>query len=348
MRIIFDGTSIFDRQKMGLSTYCYEIIKSISEIDGENEYFLGVRPSRWMRAENVFGENVKLKRIVSVDLGERFMPIGFTLGKFDVYHGLSNKLCLGIPSRRYAITLHDTHGAKNRAKRMCEVADIVITVSHFSKRRIAEELGTSERKIMVVYNGVSSKFYRKEKHIVEQKRKEFSKVHGGDGFVLCVITDDTYKNVDKILSVTRRLLERNKDLRVIFVGKDVRGKISQENRGIVHIGYVTAEVLCDMYNMADVMFFPAVSGGFGLPVVEAMACGCPVVTSRNTAQDEIGGDACLRCDPNSEDEMLEALEKILRSDDVREELIRKGSERAKLFSWRKAAEELLKIYREIS
>lgn len=349
MKILFDGTTIFDLYKMGLSTYAYEIVKNITELDKTNRYFLGVRPSRWKNIREV-DMDVRIKRIFSLDLMEdRFIPIALTTGKFDIYHGLSNKLCFGILARRYVLTLHDHYGKRDKVRMMSSFADIVITISQFAKERISEKYGIREEKIRVVYNGVSSIFSRKEEAYIDLKKKEFESKYGGGMFILCVITDDTYPNIKKIVFTVDLITRKHRDVKALFVGKDVSQYIEPESRDrLILIGYVQKETLCELYNISDVLFFPAVSGGFGLPVVEAMACGCPVITSRGTAQDEISGDSALKCDPNSEEEMLEHLEKILFSADLRNEFSLKGIQRAKLFSWKKAADSILRIYKEIS
>lgn len=342
MKILFDGTSIFEKYKMGLSTYSFEIIKNICDLDKGNKYFIGVRTSRW---KNIRGIDVdaRIEKILSLDIAD--IPLAFSSKKFDIYHGLSNRLCFGIIAKKYILTLHDTHGKKEKIKRMANLADIIITVSYFSKKKISEELGIPDWKIRVVYNGVSPLFSIKEENYIEMKRREFKNKFGAERFVLCMITDDTYKNIKNIISVINYITEKYKDVSALFVGKDVSDHINDRKR-MINIGYTSKELLCDLYNISELIFFPATYGGFGLPIVEAMACGLPVITSRGTAQDEIAGDAAIKCNPNSVDEMIHGIEKILNSPKIKKELSEKGLERAKIFSWKKSAEDTIKIYKE--
>lgn len=343
MRILFDGTSIFEKYKMGLSTYSFEIIRNITEIDRQNDYFIGVRTSRWKNIQKI-DLNAKIEKILSLEIAN--IPLAFLPKKFDIYHGLSNRLCFGIFAKKYILTLHDTHGKKEKLKRFCNLADIVITISNFSKKKISEELKIPEDKIRVVYNGVSPVFSIKDKKYVEMKKREFEEITGVRRFILCMITDDTYKNIKNIALVMNHITEKHKDVAALFVGKDVSEYI-KEGRKMINIGYVSKEILSDLYNISEVLFFPATYGGFGLPIVEAMACGLPVITSRGTAQDEISGDAAIKCNPNSIYEMIDGIEKILNSPQKQKELSEKGIERAKIFSWKKSAEEILKIYKEV-
>lgn len=346
MKILFDGTSIFEDLKMGLSTYSYEIVKNIYLADPTNQYFVGVRTSRW-KSIHKLDVNVKIEKLLSLSIGGDFLPLAFSPNKFDIYHGLANRLCFGIIAKKYILTLHDTHGRKKKLKKMCNLADLVITISNFSKRSIVEELGIPEKKIKVIYNGVSDIFTKKDQNYVSEKKKEFKSKYGGDRFILCVITDDTQRNIRNILFTITNITQKYKGVKAIFVGKDISEYIQTDKNNIINIGYVSKEKLCDLYNISDMLFFPATYGGFGLPVVEAMACGCPVLTSRGTAQDEIGDEAAEKCDPYSVDEMIEKMEKIISSPSLQQKLSEKGLERAKFFSWKKAAQQILETYREV-
>jgi len=116
---------------------------------------------------------------------------------------------------------------------------------------------------------------------------------------------------------------------------------------VVFTGYVSQEKLPCLYRNADLFVFPSLYEGFGLPVLEAMACGTPVITSNTSSLPEVAGDAAVLVDPYSVEDIADAMERVLTDPDLRTELSRKGKERAKQFTWEKCARETLKVYEEV-
>jgi glycosyltransferase involved in cell wall biosynthesis len=116
---------------------------------------------------------------------------------------------------------------------------------------------------------------------------------------------------------------------------------------IQHIGYVDDMELPALMNGADVFAYPSFYEGFGLPVLEAMQCGTPVVTSNTSSLPEVGGDACLYADPNSHQQLADQIYKVLSDSELKKSLSRKGIERSKQFSWEKCAAETLGIYEKL-
>jgi glycosyltransferase involved in cell wall biosynthesis len=134
-------------------------------------------------------------------------------------------------------------------------------------------------------------------------------------------------------------------------GKDVRGVRSEIQklrleRDAILTGYVPASDMPALYNACCLVAYPTLYEGFGLPVLEAMACGAPVITSNVSSLPELAGDAALLIDPRSPEELFEAMSRVIRECDVRETLLQRGLDRVHRFSWRATAEQTVQVYRE--
>ena len=118
-------------------------------------------------------------------------------------------------------------------------------------------------------------------------------------------------------------------------------------REVIFAGYVDEDELPAWYNAADLFVYPSLYEGFGLPPLEAMACGCPVITSNTSSLPEVVGDAGIMVDPHDVDALADAMERVLTDESLREDMRRRGLERAKRFSWQRSAREMWDIYEEV-
>ena len=119
------------------------------------------------------------------------------------------------------------------------------------------------------------------------------------------------------------------------------------NEKIIYLDYVKRENLPSLYSKAKLFIYPSLYEGFGLPVLEAMACGCPVITSNVSALNEIAGDAALFIDPNNHQSIAQGIKQVLENNNLRKEMTIKGLQQAKKFSWDRCAKETLKVYEEL-
>ncbi|GBD03765.1 D-inositol 3-phosphate glycosyltransferase [bacterium HR19] len=343
MKVILDGTQIFDEKGAGIKNYCLNIAQNLLKTSNmTDEIYIGVRPSRWNKIKNAEKYPLLYRRVKKIltfsIIGE---PLGILKEKFDIYHGLGGKIYRFLDNKKikYVLTIHhlEKKDEIERAKVFAKFADIIITISSFSKRRIIEKLNIDERKVKVIYNGVSEKFRPLP------NRDEIKKNFSGktEKIVLILITGDTVENIENIEKAIDILKKRFKGVRFISAGiKDVRG--------CENLGYIDEDRMVELYNLADVLLFPAVSGGFGLPIVESMACGCPVITSLGGAHEEIAGNSALLCNPYSPEDIAEKVEKILTSPELQKKLSEEGLKRAKMFSWEKSAKEIYEIYKSLT
>ena len=254
---------------------------------------------------------------------------------------------LPIKSRIRVVTIHDmchlampfSRGKKMVAKQLLRYAykksEKVITDSQFSRMEIQKYLGNSSGKIDVIYPGVDLEEFSPLQEIEAFKNKH----NLGDQIFLFVGNFKAHKNLEILLKAFE-LLHRS-SLQLVLVGKKGDPKISyliQNSRckeRIILLGEVSQEDLPLLYASASAFIFPSLYEGFGLPPLEAMACGCPVIASQAASIPEVCRDAALYFSPHSEIELAEQMERIIDDRSLRDELIAKGLDRCREFSWEK-------------
>ncbi len=214
----------------------------------------------------------------------------------------------------------------------------IITVSEFSKNEIRELLNIPADKIEVVYGAAP-----------EESADEVGKDISLSGrYILAVSSLDPRKNLKNLIAAF--LGSGIKDMKLVIVGsrntifrhKEFREAIGS-NPGIIFTGYVSDHELMGLYSRAEFFIYPSIYEGFGIPPLEAMACGCPVIVSMAASLPEVCGDAALYVNPLDIDDIKRAMSEILGNGELRQELISKGRERVKLFSWNASAKRLRKI-----
>jgi glycosyltransferase involved in cell wall biosynthesis len=230
--------------------------------------------------------------------------------------------------------------------------DHIISVSESTKRDTVEHLGVPEDKITVVYEAASPIFRPVDR---DEARDQVRNRHGVDGpFILFVSTIEPRKNVPSLLRAMWQLIECYKeDVTLVLAGG--KGWLFEDAFAVVEelkldkqvhfVGRVSSEDLLYLYNAAEMLAHPAFYEGFGLPPLEAMACGLPVVVSNVASLPEVVGDAGLLIDPHDVDELTVAMWRVLNDPELRQEMQEKGVRQAGRFSWERAARETLAIYR---
>jgi glycosyltransferase involved in cell wall biosynthesis len=218
----------------------------------------------------------------------------------------------------------------------------IVTVSEFSKQRIVERLRIPADRISVVPNGVDH-FDRVAPDARAIERLGLQR----DGYVLIVGNLSVGKNLARVLAAVEQLGERH-DWKFVVVGScDLKVFNSsaktnyEQSKSIVQAGFVSDGELRALYEQAGCFVFPSLYEGFGLPPLEAMSCGCPVVTSREASLPEVCGDAAVYCDARSVDDIAAKIAQVMNDATLRDDLRRRGRERAKRFTWDNAARRLL-------
>ena len=218
--------------------------------------------------------------------------------------------------------------------------DMYISISHGTKEGMIKYLKIPEKKIRVVHLGVNDIF----RPIEIEKTNDLP----DEPFIL---TDKPYPALFKIYYNLKKRGIKHK--LIVFSGRDYPGgKETVINLGlekdVFFGGYVSNKELVKLYNTADLYVRYVYYTGFGIPTVEAMACGCPVVVSNADAAPEVVGDAGILLDPNNVDEWVDAMYEVLTNEGLRQDLIKKGLKRAKMFSWEKTAKEIIKVYEDVA
>ncbi|PWH84975.1 glycosyltransferase family 4 protein [Brumimicrobium oceani] len=234
---------------------------------------------------------------------------------------------------------------KTRFPLFAEKAARICTVSDFSKQDIMKTYGISGDKIDVTHNGVSDAF-----QLVEERKKQEvrAKYTNGEPYIVFVGAIHKRKNVQRLIEAYRNLkTEQNIPHHLLLVGEPMWNseaiKVEEEMKSFIHFtGHVSLDKLAEVMGSATCLAFVSYFEGFGIPLVEAMQAGVPILAGNKTSLPEIGGDAVLYCNPHSVSSIQNQLHLLLTDGELRDDLIEKGRERAKDFSWDYTARDLWK------
>lgn len=247
----------------------------------------------------------------------------------------------------------------NMNKIILKSADAIIADSQSSKNDIVKLVGVSEKNVHVVHLAAGEEFKRIKNYELEIKSLK-EKYNLPDRFVLYVGDVTRNKNLVNLVDAIEKI-----NLPLVMVGKALTNKKfdksnpwnqdlvfvqeqAEKNKNIHLLGFIPQEDLVGLYNTATVFVLPSLYEGFGFPVLEAMQCGCPVVTTKQGSLREVAGDAAHFVDPKDIDSIAKGIEEVFYSKKLQDTLQKKGLIQAKKFSWEKTAEETVKIYEELS
>jgi glycosyltransferase involved in cell wall biosynthesis len=242
---------------------------------------------------------------------------------------------------------------KKHIRKAATVASHILTVSNFSKRELITRYGIDKNKITALYNGPQETFTdHHNRQVTTQQR-----IAGAHPYFLFVGAQNPRKNLHRIFKAFDAwVTKHNGKQHLVLVGERMlwNEEIQQTWKNMQHkdrvhfTGRLDSRHLNDAYSAATALLFPSLHEGFGMPIIEAFASGCPVITSLSTAMPEVAGDAALLVDPTSTDEIITAMEKLATDDALGKELRKKGFERAKLFSWDSVALEISEIIKKLA
>jgi glycosyltransferase involved in cell wall biosynthesis len=353
----------------GSAVYTENLVKNLLK-DERNEYVLFFSSLRrkflisnfeFLNKSKIQNPNFQIKTfkfppLLLEQLWNRFhvLPIEKLIGKIDVFHTSD---WLEPPSRCPKVTtIHDLiiykypetfqrrggHDIVANLKRKLawvkKESALIIAVSESTKQDIIEILKIPTKKIRVIHEACSTEFTEKSAEDTEKIKKKYG--IKGD-YLLAVGTLEPRKNLKRVIEAFSKVQSAKCKVQSLVIA----GKFGWGNQqsAIKFLGYVLQEDLPGLYAGAEAFVYPSLYEGFGLPILEAMACGCPVVTSNVSSMPEVAGEAAVLVNPEEVNDIARGIQETLEN---REELIEKGKARAQEFSWEKTARETLKVYQE--
>ncbi len=366
MRVAINCRSILGQKRTGVGRYTWALIEHLKKADQAGDYLLYVQRALFDRKRAtppIGGGNFKIRH--------DFFKFGpqKTLGRIDLYHAPSPE-DLKIQGCKIVVTVHDLihrtfpqgHTAstiemsERQLQEIARRADKIICCSNSTRRDLHEHYKIESHRSAVVYQGVDRQiFYPMEK--AGHGDELFLKAQGLEGpYLLFVGTIEPRKNLTNLLEALAILKSKNNFTgQLAIVG--MTGWMSEDLESFVEklglsssvrfLGFVPDDDLRIFYNKALALVFPSFYEGFGFPIVEAMSCGTPVVTSNTSACLEVAGDAALTVSPREPQEIADAVLKIMDDDSLLEKLIVRGLVRSEEFSFEKTAQKTLGIYKEV-
>ena len=373
MKIAINTRFLADRNLEGFARFIYETTRRMVDRHPEDQfYFLFDRKS--YDKSTIFGTNV---RPIVVPPQARHPYLWYiwyqwtskrALQKIkpDVYlspDGL-NSTSLPFPS---VTVIHDIGFEKlddqlpasvekyyrKMTPKIVSGSDQVVTVSEFSKKEICSTYGVAPEKVQVVYNGFTSNFKPLSQEEKEKIRAEYSQ---GQPYFLFVGSIHPRKNVERLIRAFELFKERTGSPMKLFLAgrwawksEDIRKKFehSAYKEDLVATGYISEKTLSKLMSGARAFCYLSLYEGFGIPILEAMAAGIPVVTSSISSMPEVAGEAALYADPLNEKEMSMQMEKLASDEILRHQLIEKGFQRINKFDWDRSADRLYHILKEL-
>jgi glycosyltransferase involved in cell wall biosynthesis len=231
--------------------------------------------------------------------------------------------------------------------------DIIISDSISTKNDCIKLLNIPEKRIRVIPLAADERYtpIKNKELIIQEMMNEYNIKYP---FILFVGTLEKRKNVPTLIKAFYKLKKSKLEHKLVIVGGkgwkysqifDLIEELKLQ-KDVIFTDYVSDEDLVKLYNTADLFVYPSLYEGFGLPPLEAMACGCPVITSNTSSLPEVVGDAGIMIDPNDINSLTESMHKILTNKEIREDMSRKSLERAEMFSWKKTANETWNVYED--
>lgn len=367
MRIGIDAHSLGGKQG-GNETYYRSLLHSIARIDSENEYCiyytvkaapstLDLESNRFqMRRLRPASPYLRIPLVFPLELGVR--PVDVFHAQFIIPPFVRCRTVTTIPDIAYEhhpefFPPYQAAWSKKLIRWSARRADRVITVSNYSKHDISQTYDIDPDKISVTYEAAGREFYPRDRGQAIDYVARHYRIDGP--FILYVGRLQERKNLIRLLQAYSCSRSRGIQQRLVLVGANdwmaqpIVDAISKLEIGsdVVLTGYVPAEDIPWFYSAADVFVYPSIFEGFGLPILEAMSCGIPVITSMGSSLEEVAGDAAIIVDPLNPESISSALERTLGDNTLRCELGQAGIRRSKKFNSYQTATETLAAYRSV-
>jgi glycosyltransferase involved in cell wall biosynthesis len=374
MRIGIEAQRIFRQKKHGMDIVILEILRQLQKIETPHQYFVYAQPDNDTNTlHSTDSVKVQLRGPALYPIWEQYiLPKESKKDKIDLLHCTSNTapITINVP---LVVTIHDIIYLEKKVSnkgvlyqklggiyrrwnvpQIAKKASMIVTVSNYERNRIIERLNLPEEKVRTVYNACSKHFsneYSPEELLAFRKQMNLP-----ERFVLLLGNTDPKKNIPNIIR-TLGLLHQRKQLDFTLVITDFKiehlmSLLKEQNnehllKHIMLVGYINNQELPKIYKLARLFLYPSLRESFGIPILEAMQCGTPLITSNTSAMPEIAGEGATLIDPTQIEDIAEKIVKLLDDTTLRDRVIAYGLERVKLFSWKQTTEQMVGIYNEV-
>ena len=373
MKIAIDVRTL-NKPISGIGYYVQSLIAGLNKYESPYEYFF---LSNEQDTLNEIAKNPKFRYMKNTfshenhllgDLWEQtILPLRLSARGISIFHGPSYLIPALKKGFKTIATIHDIafllyphlEPLKFRVylrymiKTIAKSSDLIITVSENTKSDLINVLKVPEKKIRVIPLAVNERYYK-----LEQKNDEIIKKFNINKKYLLFVGDlHPRKNIPKLFEAFSSLPDKiKKEYQIVVVGarkwsfEKVEKSLIKHHltTKVVFTGYLNEDDILQLYNSADIFVFPSLYEGFGLPVLEAMSCGLPVIASKVSSIPEIAGNAAILIDPNNSEELAAAIIALVDNSGLRQEKIEAGFKQANLFSIKKMTEETVKVYKELA
>ena len=361
----------------GLGRYTKEVTDGVIGLDRKNNYVV------FLSSENFQEFNANSRRVKKVLASPRWyslseqiiMPYLIWKEKLDLIHFPHFNVPLLCPAK-LIVTIHDLILTKHPTERATTLSPFlykikniaykiviksairrakkIIAVSNFTKDDIIKQFKVSQEKIAVTYEGVAKDLSNNN---LDNKNNILNNYNIKSPYLLYVGNAYPHKNLEGLIKIFSQINKIYPNISLVLVGKDdyfylrvkkFAQKLINNKQSIIFPGFVPDDDLALIYKQALAYVFPSLYEGFGLPPLEAMTYGCPVVSSNKSSMPEILGPAALYFNPDNPSEMKAIITRIITEDDLRRDLVNKGYNQVKKYSWNKCARETIEIYNRMS
>jgi glycosyltransferase involved in cell wall biosynthesis len=385
MRIGLDARFLTHPQAGGFKTYTRNLVAALTDVDSTNQYIVYVDRSPRTQDHLPRQANVTIRPVscawplVGMPVREQFaLRRRIAADDLDLVHFLCNTATLGLRTP-HVVTLHDrlqlapqpfplsggasglrhwaiTAYSRRVIRPALTSAARVLTVSRYEGDALARDHGLPAERIVVTHEAADPQFRRLVSAERDRAQHEVEVRHGLRPPFLLGVGYEPRKQIPTLIRAFAALSGACRDLTLVIVAaapaihtalRALAGDLGVSDRVTVLSGTSVPDMVC-LYNLADALVFPSIQEGFGLPPLEAMACGTPVIARRATSVPEIVGDAAVLLDTGDAAAWAAAIDRVRSTPGLRDQLVRRGLDRAASFSWRRCAEETLAVYRAVA
>lgn len=380
MKVLIEAQSIV-KTRSGIGWYTYNIINELLKLKRDNLSILGTafdfigRNNAKETLEKAGFEETEIEKLLPYKIYKLLWnivptPYNSLFSKSDIYH-FFNFIVPPISKGKIITTIHDVafklypdtlrnsnlYFLNREIEKTINRADIIVTVSESAKRDVITYLNVDEAKIRIIKNATDWKFYSKGRDIDKETSSKIRAKYGlPSKYILYLGTIEPRKNIAGIFEAFSLLpIGVRREVKLVIAGGkgwkcdgilDIPNKLDI-SRDVFYTGYIDEGDKPYIYGLADMFLFPSFYEGFGVPVLEAMAAGVPVITSNCSSLPEVGGEAALYVDPKDSDEIAQNVMLLLSDANLRNEKKMLGYQQVQQFNWKTSAEKAVEIYNEL-